>query len=170
MFRHMSALLVFLLAALLTPAISAFAHEYRQGDLVIGHPWARPTPGESKVGAAYLSIKNAGKAEDKLTGAKADIAERVEIHEHIHDAGGVMRMREVAGGLIAPAGETVEMKPGGYHIMLLGLKQRLEEGQSFPMTLNFARAGDMQVEVKIERAPTHDQKPAGEAHSHHHKH
>lgn len=168
--RHMSASLVLLLGAMLSSAIPASSHEYRQGDLVIGHPWARPTAGESKVGAAYLSVKNAGTADDTLNGARSEIAERVEIHEHIHDAGGVMRMREVQGGLVAPAGQSVEMKPGGYHIMLLGLKQRLEEGHSFPLTLTFARAGEMQVEVKVERAPSHEQKPAGEAHSHHHKH
>jgi copper(I)-binding protein len=79
-----------------------------------------------------------------------------------------MRMREIEGGLAIPAGSKVEMKPGGYHVMLIGLKQKLEEGQGFPLTLTFATTGELTVEVKVEKSPSHDMKDHGQAHSHQH--
>jgi periplasmic copper chaperone A len=140
-------------AWLVFAAINATAHEYRQGSLIVGHPWARPTAGESKVGAAYMTLKNAGQEGDMLKAASSTVAEKAEIHEHIHDAGGVMRMRRVEGGLQIAPGASVELMPGGYHIMLIGLKQKLEEGQRIPLKLTFARAGDVEVEVRIEKSP-----------------
>jgi copper(I)-binding protein len=90
-------------------------------------------------------------------------AEKVEIHIHTQDASGIMRMRPVEGGVKILPGETVEFKPGGYHLMLFGLKHKLEEGQQIPLKLHFAQAGDLDIEVKIEK------QPAGAAGMHDHK-
>jgi len=151
-------------AAALFVAFAAHADEYKQGDLTIGHPWARPTAGTNMLGAAYLTLKNDGKEADTLKSASSADAEKVEIHEHIHDAQGVMRMRAVEGGLAIPAGGTVEFKPGGYHLMLIGLKHNLEDGQRFPLKLTFEHAGTADVEVKIEKKADAD----SGMHDHHH--
>jgi periplasmic copper chaperone A len=84
------------------------------------------------------------------------------------DASGVMHMQPVEGGLTIPAGGTVELKPGGYHLMLMGLKQKLDEGGQIPLKLTFARAGSVDVQVKIEKKPKHEGMPSGEDHMHSH--
>ena len=148
----------------------AQAHEYRQGDLVITYPWARPTSGDTHLGAAYLTIKNMGEAADTLQSVSSSVAAKTEIHEHIHDSDGVMRMRRIEGGLPIPPGGTVEVKPGGYHLMLVGLQRNLEEGKSVPLKLSFARAGEIEVEVNVEKSPTHSASEGmggAEAHIHH---
>ncbi len=159
-------------AVLFAGVLAATAHDYRLGGLSIGHPWARPTPGDSTLGAVYMTVDNTGIEDDSLRGAVSPVAQKVEIHEHKQDDQGVMRMRRVETGINIPSGDSIQLKPGGYHIMLIGLKQKLEEGQSVPLTLSFARAGDIEVEVKIENGPAHASQDMGEAHSqhHHHKH
>jgi copper(I)-binding protein len=144
-------------------AFAASAQEYRAGNLTAGHPWARPSAGPNKLGAAYLILKNAGQEADTLQSVSSPAAQKVEIHEHTQDASGIMRMRPVEGGLNIPAGGTVEFKPGGYHLMLIGLTHNLEEGQQIPLKLHFAQAGDLDIEVKIEK------RPAGTAGMHDHK-
>jgi copper(I)-binding protein len=136
------------------------AHDYTLGDLKIGHPWSRATPPSARVGAGYLSIANGGRAPDRLVSATSPAAGRVEIHEMKMDAG-VMRMRELAQGLGVPAGETVALRPGGYHLMLMDLRAPLREGVPVPVTLVFERAGRIEVELKIE-APTARQSGHGE--------
>jgi copper(I)-binding protein len=148
---------------LMFAAFSAGAQEYRLGTLTAGHPWARPTAGPNKLGAAYLILKNAGQEADTLQSVSSPDAEKVEVHEHIQDAQGIMRMRPVGGGLQIPAGGTVEFKPGGYHLMLIGLKHNLEEGQQIPLKLRFANAGDLDIEIKVEK------KAAAPAVMHEHK-
>jgi periplasmic copper chaperone A len=143
---------------LIFTAFSAGAQEYRLGSLTAEHAWSRPTSGPNKLGAAYLILKNAGQEADTLQSASSPDAEKVEIHEHTQDASGIMRMRPVEGGLKVPAGGAVEFKPGGYHLMLFGLKHNLEEGQQLPLKLHFAHAGDLDVEVKVEKRPS---APAG---------
>ena len=138
-------------AGLMCAAFAVQAQEYRQGDIRIENPWARPTAGRDTPGAAYMTIKNGGREADTLESASSPDAEKVEIHEHIHDANGVMRMRPVERGLKIPAGGTAELKPGGYHIMLIGLKHDLEEGQRIPLKLTFAHAGSVEASVKIEK-------------------
>ena len=139
----------------------AVAHDYEAGALKIDHTWARPSIGETKNSAAYFKIENTGKAADRLVSAKADIAERTELHESV-DEGGVAKMLPLKDGIPVPADGEAELKPLGMHVMLMGLKSKLEEGQSFPMTLTFEKQGDVQVEVKIEAGA------AGHNHSHHH--
>jgi periplasmic copper chaperone A len=138
---------------LMITAFAAGAQEYRSGTLTAEHPWARPAAGPNKLGAAYLILKNAGQNADTLQSISSPDAEKVEIHVHTQDSNGIMRMRAVEGGLKIVPGETIEFKPGGYHIMLFGLKHNLEEGQKLPLKLHFARAGDLDIEVKIEKAP-----------------
>lgn len=131
------------------------AQQYQLKDLTIVHPWARPTAGPNKMGAAYLAIKNSGRESDTLESASTPDAKKAEIHETTN-ANGVMKMRPVEGGLKIAPGQTVEFKPGGYHIMLMGLKQNLKEGEQIPLKLTFAHAGSVDVEVKIEKQPGHE--------------
>lgn len=153
----------FVSAALLLLSSTAFAHSYTAGDVAIGHPWARATPGPVKTGAAYLTLQNKGKSADTLQGADGDVADRVEIHNHIND-NGVLKMRRVDGVSVEP-GQRVALQPGSYHIMLIGLKKPLLAGESFPLTLHFKRAGDVRVDVKIEA--TASEAPAADAHGEH---
>lgn len=138
-------------------ALPAAAHDYQAGDLHIAHPWARPTVTGQKAGGAFLSIENRGKAADKLLSARSDIADSTELHSMTMD-GNVMRMRRVPELPLA-AGQTLELKPGGYHIMFMGLKVPLKAGDSVPMTLRFERAGEVKVDVKVEM-PAAPEKPA----------
>lgn len=141
-----------LLAALSLSAVAlaAHAHSFKLGELSISHPYARATVSGQPTGGAYLSISNAGAAGDKLVSASAAVSASVELHEMKMD-GTVMRMREVSG-IEVPAGKAVELKPGGLHIMLMGLKAPLKEGDKFPLKLKFEKAGEVTVTVNVEGA------------------
>ncbi len=128
---------------------SAYAHDYKLGSLIIDHPWARPASG---TGAAYLSIKNNGSETDTLVSVASPVAAKTQLHQTTND-GGIMKMRQVERGVAVAPGATVEFKPGGYHIMLLGLKQKLDDGQHIPLTLTFAKAGAIDVEAYVEKTP-----------------
>lgn len=144
---------------------AAYAHGGRAGDVEITHPFATPTPTGMTNGAAYIvKLENVGKQPDRLLRASTPAAQRCELHTMSIDAGNVMRMREVPDILLSP-GVAVTMRPGaGLHIMLVGLKQPLKEGDSFPMTLEFERSGKTEVKVVVQ-VP----KPrAGEATGHSH--
>ena len=147
------------LAALLLIALSApaSAHQVKVGDLLIVHPWSRATPGQAPNGAVFMKIENRGQAEDKLLSASSHVAAMVGIHEHVME-GDVAKMRPV-DSIALPAQSTTELKPGGYHIMLMGLKEPLVEYGSFHLTLTFEKAGSIEVEVQVEEAgaaePTH---------------
>jgi copper(I)-binding protein len=158
-----------LAAGLALPGLSAAAHDYTLGDLKIGHPWSRATPPVAKVGAGYLSILNQGGAADRLVAASSPAAGRVEIHEMRMDSG-VMRMRELAQGLALPAGERVELKPGGYHLMLMDLKAPLREGADVPVTLVFERGGRIDVQLKVEAAGARGSDHGAHGHGHGHGH
>ncbi len=138
-----------LLLALCIPA--ANAHGGRAGDVVITHPFATPTPAGAVNGAAYIAtLENTGKSADRLLRASTPAAQSVELHNMLVDAGGVMRMREMADIPLAPS-TPVKMRPGsGMHIMLLGLKQPLKAGDSFPLTLEFERGGKTEVKVVVQ--------------------
>ena len=127
----------------------AAAHDYTVGDLFIDHPFARASAGMARAGAAYMTIQNNGAADDVLIGAEAAVSERIELHTH-EMTDGVMRMREVEGGIPVPAGETTVLQPGGLHVMFLGLHEPLVEGEMFPLTLIFEQSGAVTVEVSIE--------------------
>lgn len=144
-------LLKFVLSVLLT-AIGplAFAHDYSAGDLKIGHPYTRTTPPGAVAAGAYLSIENKGKAADKLLRAASPAAGLVELHSMSMD-GNVMRMRAVPSIDVA-AGATVKLAPGGLHVMLQDLKRPLKEGERIPMTLVFERAGEVKVELAVQKS------------------
>ncbi len=137
-----------LIAGLLL-SFSVAAHSFKLGPLELGHPWSRAMPEASPSGAAFFSIRNTGKDADTLLSASTPRAEKAEIHTHIND-NGVMRMREVTDGVAVAPGATVKFAPGGYHIMLMGLKQPLKAGDRFPLTLKFAKAGSVTVDVQVE--------------------
>ncbi len=126
-------------------------------DLAVEQPWARATPGRAPTGAAYLTLVNRGKEDDRLLGAASPVAVKAELHGHQAAAGAsghaghVMEMRPVAQ-VEVKAGQTVVFKPDTLHVMLVGLKAPLKEGERFPLTLRFARAGEIRVEVPVARA------------------
>ncbi|WP_051661031.1 copper chaperone PCu(A)C [Bosea sp. 117] len=127
----------------------AGAHEYKLGTLEIAHPWARMTPAGAKVGGGYLTVANAGDAPDRLVGVTAEVADHVEIHEmSVKD--GVMTMRMLPDGVEVPAKGEVKFAPGGYHLMLMGLKQPLKQGERVKGTLTFTKAGTVAVEFAVE--------------------
>lgn len=130
-------------------AAPASAHQAKVGDLVLNHPWCKASPMGAEYGAGYLEITNKGAAADKLVGGSTDVAEKIEIHEMTMEEG-VMKMREVAGGLEIPAGATVKLAPGGYHIMFMGLKNPLEVGKYVKAKLKFEKAGEVEIELVTE--------------------
>jgi copper(I)-binding protein len=108
--------------------------------------WARASAGSAANGAAYVTLKG-GAEPDQLVGASTPVADMAEVHETTND-NGVMKMRPVPA-MPVPAGKTVALAPGGYHIMLMGLKHPLVAGQSFPLTLAFARGGKVTLDVQV---------------------
>jgi periplasmic copper chaperone A len=161
-----------LLAALVfTVCVSASAHEFTAGPLTIDHPWSRATPTGAEVGSGYFVVTNGGSEPDRLIGGRTDIAERFELHVS-ETVDGVVRMRRAEGGVEIPARAVVTIGPGGIHAMLVGLRRPLKEGDSYPATLVFERAGDVAVTFRIEgltyRAPTSGAEPNGDgSHSAH---
>ena len=134
-------------AVLLACAGTAFAQADKLG---VDNAWARPTVPGQVAGGGYLSIQNKGGA-DRLLAASADVARSVEMHRMSME-GEVMKMRQLEA-LDIPAGKTVELKPGGLHLMFIGLKEPLKVGTSFPLTLRFEKAGELKVQVKVMTAP-----------------
>lgn len=130
-------------------ALPAAAHDYTAGDIAIAHPWSRAA-GANATGAGFMTLRNTGTQADRLVSASASIARAVELHTHVRD-GDVMRMRPVEAIPVAP-GQTVELRPGGFHVMLIGLKEPLVQGARVPLTLRFERAGEVQVELAVEAA------------------
>ncbi len=128
---------------------AARAHDYKLGEIRIDHPWARATAPGAKTGAAYAAFMNDG-ATDKLVSASADVSKAVQLHTHLMD-GNVMRMRQVES-IELNSGTTTRLEPGGLHIMLIDLDAPLVEGETFPMTLTFERAGKITVDFTVESA------------------
>ncbi|WP_135469543.1 copper chaperone PCu(A)C [Crenalkalicoccus roseus] len=146
-------------AALLPLGRTARAEEIRIGDLVITRAWSRAAP-QGGSGAGYLAIANRGAAADRLVAAASPAAGRVELHTHERE-GEVMRMREVPA-IEIPPGETVTLRPGGLHLMLIGLLRPLHQGETVPVTLRFERAGEVEVPLAIAAAGARE--PGGHGH------
>ena len=136
-------------AMALAMGIQVGAQEFRAGTLVIGHPWTRATPGGSDVAAGYMTITNKGTAPDRLVGGSLQGAARFEVHE-MRMEGSVMRMRPLPKGLEIPPRQTVTLAPSGYHVMFMGLKQQLKQGQKLHGQLVFEHAGRIDVEFSVE--------------------
>jgi periplasmic copper chaperone A len=154
---------VLLALALATGATDAIAEDYSIGTLQIGNPWTRATPKGSTVAGAYMKITNKGSAPDRLVGGSAAVAGRFEVHSMVMEQG-VAKMRPVEGGLEIKPGETVELKPGSFHVMLMGLKQPLEKGQKVKGTLEFEKAGKVDIEYAVEALGVSSPAPAKHSH------
>jgi len=129
-------------------AATAQATDYNVGPIQISAPWARATPKGASSGAAYMTITNTGKTPDKVSCVSSDASAQCQIHTMTMD-NGVMQMRPVEGGLEIKPGETVTLKPGGLHVMLVNLKHPLEQGNTVKATLKFDSAGSVDVEYPI---------------------
>jgi len=138
-----------LAAALVLAANTAFAHEYKAASLEIKHPWARATPKGATVAGGYMKIVNTGTTPDRLVGGSVEAANKFEIHEMSME-GTVMKMRQLPNGLEIKPGQTVELKPGSYHLMFVDLKQPFEKDQRVKGTLTFEKAGTINVEFAVE--------------------
>ncbi len=127
----------------------ARAGDVKAGDLVISQAWGRATPNGAKIGGGYLTIENRGGAPDKLIGVSGDIAGKIEVHEMAMNDG-VMKMRPLDKGLAIEPGKTVKLAPGGYHLMMMDLKNPLKQGDRVPVTLEFEKAGKVQVTLDVQ--------------------
>ena len=138
-----------LTAVLLVSGSAAFAQAGGASKITVEQPWARATPAGAMTGAVYMTLANKTGTADRLTAAASDVAQKVQIHE-MAVVNGIMQMRELANGLAVPANGSVTLKPGGYHVMLIGLKKQLIAGQTIPLTLTFAKAGTISITVPIQ--------------------
>ncbi len=142
-------------SALITTA--AAAQDYKLGSLEISQPWTRATAPTAKAGGGYVTITNKGTTPDRLIAVRSAVSDKAEIHE-MKMEGNVMRMRELAKGLEIPPGATVELKPGGYHIMFMDLKAPMAKDAKVPVTLVFEKAGSIDVDLVVQ--PIGAQPPA----------
>ncbi len=137
-----------LAATAMLAATAARAEPVEVGPLVLDNPWTRATPPTAEVAGGYVTITNTGATAERLVGGEAPFAGRVEIHE-MTMADGVMRMRELARGLAIPAGATVALEPGGYHVMFMDLAAPLAAGERVTATLRFEQAGPVTLTFDV---------------------
>lgn len=144
-------MLKYLLAAVaiwpLAATAPALAQSSANKSIVVSEVWARASAGAAKIGAAYAKIANQGEGADRLVSASSPVAGAVELHTMVME-GDVMKMRAVPSIDVAP-GTTVELKPGGLHIMLIDLTAPLKEGTSFPLTVTFEKGGSSTLRVQV---------------------
>ena len=138
-----------LAAALCVWGGAAAAETYTIGALEIASPWTRATPKSAPVGGAYMTITNKGTDSDRLVGVSTPVAGQAQVHQMSMD-NSVMTMRPVEGGLEIKPGQTVTLAPGSFHIMMTGLKQPMTQGEHVKATLDFAKAGRLDVEFVVE--------------------
>lgn len=141
-------------AALVIP-LAASAHEFEAGDLLIEHPWTRATPKAADVAAGFMKITNRGSEPDRLIGVTSPISDVGQIHMMVVE-NDVMKMQELEGGLEIPPGATVELKPKSFHVMFMGLRQELKEGEVIEAELVFEKAGRVKVELSVEAIGAQD--------------
>jgi hypothetical protein len=157
--------------ALAAGCASAGAHEYSNKGVTVAHPWTRATPGGTKAGSLYLQITAQRGKGDKLIGAHSLVAGSAEIHDHIVEQG-TGKMRRV-DAVAVPGGKSVILRPSGYHIMLIDLKQPLNEGDLTKVTLVFDKAGEIEVDASVEPVGATGphgfaEQPPGGGHQHKH--
>lgn len=140
-----SALLAF--ALILDLAGCATADDVRRGDVVIEKAWARASAGRTATGVVYLRLSNLGATPEQLIAVATPVAVEAAVHETTREHG-MMSMRPVKS-VELPAKQVVLLEPGGLHIMLMHLSSPLVEGEMFPMTLTFRRAGTMAIQVEV---------------------
>ncbi|MGV8918270.1 MAG: copper chaperone PCu(A)C [Pseudomonas sp.] len=147
---------ILMLAALLLPVCFAHALDYTVGALQVVQPWSLELPPNAPTVAAYFVIKNTGKTADRLVSVDSPAAGKAELHQHLHE-NGLMKMVQVQSVDIAAGGEA-RFEQMGYHVMLLELKDKsaLTDGKSFPLTLHFEKAGDLTVDVAVQKQAPED--------------
>ncbi|MFZ5918764.1 MAG: copper chaperone PCu(A)C [Chloroflexota bacterium] len=146
-----------LLGLLALAGLAACSPKTSGPNIEIEGAWARPSPKMAGAGAAYMILKNSGSEADKLVSASTTASKVVELHESFMDENNVMKMRPVEGGAIeVPAGGSVELKPGGLHIMLIDLIEPLQSGQTVPLTLEFEKSGEIDIEVNVSEQKPND--------------
>ncbi|TNF63712.1 MAG: copper chaperone PCu(A)C [Rhodobacteraceae bacterium] len=128
--------------------------------IMVKDPYARSSGPTAVAGAAFMELMNPGTEDDRLIAARSDIAERVELHTHLQDANGVMRMVEIEDGIAVPAGGSALLARGGDHVMFIGLKQPLNQGDEIAVTLVFEKAGEVAVTIPVDL----ERKPMGHGH------
>jgi copper(I)-binding protein len=136
----------FILAVALIMVTPALAQSQ---PIEVQNAWARATAAGARAGGIFLTLRDSG-APDRLVSASTPVAGMAELHETGND-NGVMRMRPI-NELPLAAGQSIVLKPGGYHIMLMGLRHQLKDGETFPVTLNFEKAGSVTATVRVEKA------------------
>jgi copper(I)-binding protein len=129
-------------------ALSMVATAAPVGAITASDAWSRPVAPGLSTGVAYVTLHNGGATPDRLRGAASPVAASVGLHQSM-DMGGMMSMRPMAQGLALPPGAAVPLAPGGYHLMLEGLKHGLQAGTRYPLTLRFAHAKPLTVEVQV---------------------
>jgi periplasmic copper chaperone A len=132
-------------ALLIVAASFAFA---QNASIQIEQPWARATPAGASTGAVYLTITNKSQEMDRLLSVSSNVADKLQIHE-MKVVNRVMEMREVTDGLPVAANGSLELKPGSYHVMLIGLKKPLKAGEVIPLTLDFEKAGRVSITAPV---------------------
>ena len=154
---------------LTTAAAVCFALPALACELEAHDPYARASHMMAQSGAAFMELRNTGSSDCHVTAARSDIAERVELHTHIEDEHGVMRMVEVEEGFVIPAGESHMLMRGGDHVMFLGLREGMHQGDEVAVTLVLTDGAtlELMVPVDMERMPDHG---ASHGHSHGHSH
>ena len=166
MMKHIAHMLVLGATMLAFAGGPGQAGDATAGDLVITQAWSRATPGGAKIAGGYLTVENKGSAPDRLVGGVGDNIGKVEIHEMAMN-NGVMKMRPLDNGLAIEPGKTVKLAPGGYHLMLMDLKQPFKAGEKVPVTLEFEKAGKVAVSLDVQAVGA--QSPSGGDANHDHK-
>jgi copper(I)-binding protein len=144
----MRLLTFFFFASVFGLTVTAHARDYKAGAIDIADLWSRATPKGSSVAAGYMKIKNTGSTSDRLVSGSSDVASKFEVHEMTME-NGVAKMRPVKGGLEIKPGDTVELKPGSFHVMFVDLKAPLAAGDHIKATLVFEKAGTVNVEYDV---------------------
>lgn len=153
--------LAFATLALAAPAFAQHAMTYKLGNLEIAEPWTRATPGGAVVAGGFMRITNRGAQPDRLIGGAFSLSKKFEVHE-MKIENGVMKMRPLDSGLEIAPGATVELKPGGYHVMMIDLTSPIKQGAPVKGALQFEKAGKVEIEFMV--APIGAKGPGAHAH------
>ncbi|MCG7392917.1 copper chaperone PCu(A)C [Microvirga sp. ACRRW] len=162
----LAALISTLAIGIMPGAMAQPSESYRAGSIVVETPWARATPGGATVAGGYMRITNTGSEPDRLVAGSSVIAERFEVHRSTV-VDGVARMEPVTGGLEIRPGQTVELKPGTMHAMLVNLRQGLKQGDTVAGMLVFEKAGVLKIKYHVAGIGAQASPEAPSAHGNH---
>lgn len=154
-----------LLVAVTAAAVAAtpiVAAPSRVGTITVSGAWSRETAAGQTAGGGFVTLANSGAREDRLVSAASPVAAEVQLHTMSMD-GGIMRMRQVTAGIPVPARGKLELRPGSFHIMFIGLKRPLHQGERIPVTLHFQRAGRVTIQFAVQPVGATGPRKAGHA-------